>query len=220
MKSNFALWLAFAAPLVTAGSITLNFDSVPLAAGASVDASSYLSSFGITVTAVSAGASSRIANIVGSVTIPVSGSNAIAWGPPVTNNDASINLNFATALLQFTFTRAAMTQGTANPAWTMTAFDAANNQLSTISQPLLITPGQTTFTLTGPGITRIRLDAFNSAHVTLNSPYLDDFILTTADAGVPEPSTMVLMAAGLSILGVARKRIGRKCQCLKTVPQK
>lgn len=196
-------------PTGTAGaaSITLDFDSVPLSPGSCADASSYLNSFGVTFVAVSPGAMSIICNSVGTSVTPSSPNNVFFVQPAVTNTDESYDLLFSTPLTEISFTRATVDPATALPAWNAFAFDASDNLLDSVTQPLLFPgPPAASFTLTGMGITRLRIDAFNSAHVTFNHPPFDDLILVTpATSEVAEPGSLLLLGSGILAAGLRRR---------------
>ena len=156
--------------------MSLDFDSVNVPVGECVNAAAYLASFAITFVSVSGGASPAICNTAGSAVTPTSSPNVFFGLPAVTNTDESYHLVFDIPLLRLNFTRSTILSHTALPPWSASAYDASDNLLSSISRGVQF-PGQPaeTSTLSGPGITRVRFAAFNSAHVTLNHPPLDDF---------------------------------------------
>ncbi len=158
--------------------VSLDFDSVNVPVGECVNAAAYLASFAITFVSVSGGASPAICNTAGSAVTPTSSPNVFFGLPAVTNTDESYDLVFDIPLLRLNFTRSTILSHTALPPWSASAYDASDNLLSSISRGVQF-PGQPaeTLTLSGPGITRVRFAAFNSAHVTFNHPPLDDFVL-------------------------------------------
>ena len=159
--------------------VTLDFDSVSLPVGGCINATSYLASFGITFASVSGGASPSICNSAGSLVAPTSSPNVFYADPAVTNTNESYDLFFQVPLRQLSFTRATLAPAIAAPPWSATAYDASGNPLSTVSRGTLF-PGAPaeSITLAGPGITRVRFAAFNSAHVTMNHPPIDNLILS------------------------------------------
>lgn len=179
--------------------ITLDFDSVVVSQDACVDASPYLASFGITFAPVSAGASSLICNVTGSWATPSSPPNMFTVAPPNTNTDVSGDLLFSTALAQLSFTRGGFSSGI--PPWDAMAYDASGNLLSSVREAHLIGQPAKSFTLTGPGITRVHFDAFNSMGTSTNFPPLDDMLMS-----VPEPAALVLLGLGLASLAALRRR--------------
>jgi hypothetical protein len=159
--------------------ITLNFDSITLAAGSCTDASAYLATFGITFVPVSPGAASIICNESGTSSIPSSSPNDFYVVPSVTNTDVSADLLFTVPVRQVQLTRATVSPSTANPPWDACAYDTLNNLLGCVSEPEAF-PGPVAkiFTLAGPGITRLHFDGFNHVGVTRNFPPIDDMVLT------------------------------------------
>jgi hypothetical protein len=210
--SLVAVFIFAAAAVSGASSITLDFDSVSLSSGACTDGTVYLASFGVTFTSVSGGAAPAICDTTGSAVTPASSPNVFFGLPAVTNTDESYDLFFSTPLTQLSFTRATVDPVSALPPWDMFAYDAANNLLDSIVEPLRFPgPPAAVFTLDGPGITRVRVDAFNSAHVTFNHPPIDDLVLVTADpTAVPEPASVMLVVSGLAALGVKSRRRARR----------
>lgn len=187
-----ALVAMTAARAAEPSTMTLDFDSVVLGPGACTDASSYLGSFGISFVPVSLGATGEICNVVGSPITPTSGTNVFFGLPPVTNTNVSYELLFATPQPELSFFRAGVAPHTSMPGWNAFAFDAFNNLLSSIVEPSLFPgPGAALFTLNGPGIVRVRVDAFNSAARTYNHPPFDDMVVEVA--AVPEPRFLLLL---------------------------
>ena len=179
--------------------VTLDFDSELLSAGTCVDASPYLANFGITFAPASVGASSLICNVTGSWATPSSAPNMFTIAPPITNTNVSGDLLFATALAQLSFTRGAFSTGI--PRWDAMAYDASDNLLSFVGEAQLLNQPAKSFTLTGPGITRLHFDAFNAVGASTNFPPLDDLQLT-----IPEPASLALLGLGLAGLAASRRR--------------
>lgn len=187
-----------------AASVVLDFDSVTLASGDCTDASGYLATFGVAFSPVSSGASGVICNVTGSAITPASGVNVFFGIPPVTNTNVSYDLLFSTPLTTWSVTRAGVASATSMPGWAASAYDASDTLLDSLVEPSLFPgPPAAPFTLSGPGITRVRVDAFNAAARTYNHPPFDDMILTT----VPEPSLLMLLAPG-AVAACSRRRRG------------
>ncbi len=161
-----------------AQTVTLNFASVSLPAGGCTDASAYLASFGITFVADTSGATAQICNASGSSIYPTSSPNFFFIGPPVTNTNVSGDLVFSTPVTQISFGTTAVSPATSVPGWDADAYNASSTLLSSVSEPSLYPgPGAMSYTLAGPGITRLHFDAFNSAARTYNFPPIDHFTL-------------------------------------------
>jgi hypothetical protein len=142
--------------------------------------------------------------------MPSSSPNVFFGLPAVSNTDESYDLLFSVPLTQLSFTRATIAPNTALPPWSAFAFDASNNVLGSVVQPLMFPgPVAADFVLTGPGIVRLRFAAFNSAHVTFNHPPIDDLTLTTPS--VPEPAALMLLGTGLvrALFRQRRRRMAR-----------
>jgi hypothetical protein len=165
--------------------IVLDFDSVSAPSGGCVDGGSYLSAHGITFVSISGGASPVICESSGTATTPTSPPNVFYAIPAVTNTNESYDLVFSIPLVSLTFTRSTINPVTALPPWRIDAYDAAGNVLSSFAKPGVQFPGPPAevVTLAGPGIKRVRVQAFNSAHVTYNHPPFDDLTLV-----VPHPT--------------------------------
>jgi hypothetical protein len=169
----------------------IDFDAVSVTSGQCTGASAYLASFGISFVPVTSGAIGIICNATGTAAIAASAPNVFYGAPPVTNTDVSYDLMFSAPVEELRFTRAAISPLTAIPAWSASAYDDAGTLLSSVAQGLRYPgPPAESFTLTGPGITRVRVNAYNSAHVTFNHPPFDDVVVTlTAQTGPTLVST-------------------------------
>ena len=179
-----------------AGSIVVNFDSVSVAAGQCADSSSYLSGFGIGFVGITNSTIPTICNATGSVLTPFSPPNFFVSNALVTNAPLSYELTFSQPLTSFSFVRIAESSSSTSPPYTITALDALGQVLSSVSEPFKFGSPAVTFTLSGPGIVAIRVDANNSVASTLNEPPLDNFTLVTS---VPEPSSMIFCCLSLSV---------------------
>ncbi len=168
---------------------TLNFDTVDASAGP-VNASSYLASFGITLSAVTAGTAIGVVNnqslYGGTAASPSSSPNVLTQLG--SKNPVTYTLNFATPVDSFGFTRPMLLAGPSriiHPRWSAHAFNAAGHEVALASESLLASapsiPART-FSLTGNGITSVRFDsnAFNLA--AISAVLIDDLTLTTTAA--------------------------------------
>lgn len=154
----------------------MNFDSVNTSAGR-VDPTSYLASFGVTLTNVNPPGSVFIANsnIDGCGTA----SSSPNWISQYVGGSSLVSyaLDFSNPLQSVTFTRCAVGGGCASPIWTVTAY-AGTNAMDSAGVCCLDSdtgkPAQT-YTLNGPGITSLTISANGEDFSAYSSPQLDDF---------------------------------------------
>jgi hypothetical protein len=203
-------FLRFAGPLLlglgmalpaAADTIVINFDGVD-ASGGAVDATSYLATYGITLTNVS---SPGTVVIYSDVVFPyVSASSSPNFlvqqvgGAPA----ESFTMDFATPLQSVSFTRIENVTSNLVAEWTATAY-SGSTALSSESEPLGVGPfTPATYTFNGPDITSLTISADGDGVAGITSATIDDLTLTTA---VPEPSTCA-MFLGVAALGLAAFR--------------
>lgn len=208
----FVAGLIGLAHAASAGTIVLNFDSVTVPVGTFVDATAYLAGFGITFTGLSDAATADIFNLAPGVFTPSSPPNVFGANGTNGNVPLSYELTFSQPLISFSFTRISESNPGGLPPYTVSALDAGNNVLSSVSEPFQLGAPAKTFTLSGPGIVAIRLDANNSVGTTVTDPFLDDLTLVTA----PEPAAgCLILAAGLAGLASRRRRVSRRGSACK-----
>jgi len=185
----------FALRAETLSAQTITFDTVSVSPGSCADATAYLASFGVTFVPVSTGASGTICNVAGTEITPASGANVFFGNPAATNNPVSYDLRFGQPLRQLTFTRVSVSGGISLPAWRATAYGASDQVLSSIDQGRLFPgPPEAMFALVGPGITRVRFEAF--AQSTYNHPPFDDLVMSAI--GGPPTWSRVTPAAPIA----------------------
>jgi hypothetical protein len=182
----------------------MNFDSVNAFNG--VDATAYLSSFGVTLSNVSNPGSVQIfsdQHFYGSGVVTASSPhNFLLQNVSGSPNGISYTMDFSTALTSLSFTRIALTEVASVAQWTATAYVGSTPVGSVGENYFAGTEGSQTYTLSGLGITSLTVTAngYNSAGIS--SAPLDDFIGTE----VPETgSTLALLITSfLALLGTAR----------------
>lgn len=191
--------------------VYMNFDSVNTSTG-KVDATSYLASYGVTLTNVnpansvfilnpSQDACASSASVPNRITQQVGGSSLVSY-----------TFAFSTPLQSVTFTRCATSGGCASPGWTVTAYAGAV-ALTNVGPGINCLncdnghPAQS-FTLNGPGITSITVAANGFNFSAYSSPPLDDFFLALPPALVVNGNVLatnfVGSGAGLTNLNAAQ----------------
>lgn len=214
MCASIAIAMLFSGISAKAATI-IDFDSVN-ATGGSVNASTYLSTFGVTLSGVTSGTNVVILNdinIYGGVpVVPASAPNVMTQLG--SNAPVTFTLNFSSSLDSFMFTRPQLMPGPSGvtfPAWQAYAF-AGGTQIGSVAAGAFgsysIVPAAT-YTFNGPGITSVRFDSQNSG-TGFSAVLLDNLVLTTRDvSAVPEPSSFLLMISGLAGIGFwGHRKIG------------
>lgn len=190
-----------------ADTVSINFDSVNAPSGF-VDATSYLGSYGITLSGVTGGTQVSIMSYSylygGAALTPVSSPNLLMQTG--SNSPVSFTMNFASSLSSFSFVVPDDAAPSSFPAWSAYAY-AANTLVASTGQGFTCcTSGPSIFTLSGSGITSIRFDSNNGNFAAFSAVPLDNFTMETEATPVPEPATTFLLASGLGGLGVRRWR--------------
>ena len=192
-------------PLI--GTINVNFDSISQAPGAWVDGTAYLAGYGITFQTITPGTIPTIYNATGTAAIASSPPNLFSDGFGVSGPAAvSYELNFCAALSSFSFTRAAIVSTSGDAPWTASALNAQGQVVATASEGFLIGPPATRYTLTGTGITAVRIDGRNDlTNTTFNTPPFDDFTLVgvaASQVSLLPTATPTAGEAGLTLVSV------------------
>jgi hypothetical protein len=199
-----------------AATVTINFDSVDTsqftATGAPVDATAYLASYGVTLSAVSPSGSTTSTGLVGILNDSAgyqkasSGDNFLEQS--VSGSPAeSFTMDFSTALSSFGFTRIENLTPNLTAGWTATAY-SGSTALASVAEPFGLDPfSAATYNLVGPDITSVTFTAngFNVAGIP-GAP-IDDLVLTTPSS-VPDASStfVLLMLAFGALAGVNRRQ--------------
>lgn len=200
----------------TAGTITLDFDAVSVPAFGVVDATSYLATFGVTVSNVTSGGQVVIRNDGGlpNFIVPPSSPNTASFFSSVGQIPNTFTLNFPVPLTSLSFTRPQLLtgpSGVTHPQWTATALNSLDVAVAAVGQGLIASfsnvPAQT-FTLTGTEIEKLRFDSNNFAFASTVAVVVDDLTLTP----VPEPTTLLLFGTTAAGIGLAHWRQRRRKQ--------
>jgi len=165
------------------GTVTLNFDSVTVAPGQFVDATSYLASYGIAWSSPEAGAMPVIENGTGtgSAAIPTSAPNYFATNsaPGLNNAPLTYTLSFCNPLSSVSFSSVAVVSTSTYPTWTATAYNAQGTQ---VGQSVGQTGGYGTaaqqFTISGSGITSLTFVS-NQTTTTFTDRPIDNLTLVS-----------------------------------------
>ena len=180
-------------------------------ANPAVDATSYLNSYGITVTELTPGASVYIHSDVPAPFIIASPGPNYFSESGFANGETSTLLTFAEPLTSLSLTRCALIGPPDNTfgAWSFEVYSGAT-EISPASGPASGGPyggssqPATTTTFTGTDITSLEIDGNLEGHYGGAGNDLDNITMTTA--AVPEPSTLALCAIGLSLVSYAAQR--------------
>ncbi|HEY9141830.1 MAG TPA: PEP-CTERM sorting domain-containing protein [Bryobacteraceae bacterium] len=214
LKARLLLVFGLLVPMLP-GSLpadTINFDSIDTSTSPfSVDISTlnYLSQYGITLAGVTSGSVVEVlcanADYNPSCTsgtgvlIAPSSPNVLTQNPEIPGNlhGESYTLEFSTPLGSLSFDLAGVTSGNSVAAWSVTAYDAGDDVLSSVGDPSLSFAAEApqSYTLNGPGITSVTFytNYEGSAGIGLA---VDD--LSSSDISLsPEPSSLPLLGAGL-----------------------
>ncbi len=211
----FTSALLLGSPLTAfASTIVVNFDSVD-ASGAPIEASAYLASYGITLTAVSplgTNPNNGQVAIWSDDFMPYekasSGDNFLLQqtsGAPA----ISYTLNFSTALDSVGFTRVRNITSNLVAGWTASAYSGSIFVTSVGEGFGGGSFSAATYTLTGPNITSLVISANGYGAAGIASAMIDDLTLTSS-ASVPDSAdTLGLMALAAALLFTARRRFIR-----------
>ena len=190
-----------------ADTVTIDFDSVN-ATGGFVDATSYLASYGVTLSGVTAGTQVSIMDynqVYGGTALnPVSGPNLLQQTG--SNAPVSFTLTFSNPLLSFTFVVPDDAAPSTFPAWQAYAYSGTTLVASTGKGYTCCMSGPVTYSLVGSGITSVRIDSQNGNFAGFSAVPLDNLTLVSETSTVPEPATLLLTGSGILGLGWRRFR--------------
>jgi hypothetical protein len=203
-KSLWIIALLFAAlGAPNASADTVNFDSINVSPGSTVDISTtnYLAQYGITLANVTANTKVNVFNANGTLIVAPSSPNVIVQQGNV--NGESYTLQFSTPLSSFSFDVAGNSKsggsGTLVAAWSATAYNSSNMVVSSAGDPSLLSTyspfAPKTYTLAGPGISYVTFSD-NCAGVC-GTQLLIDNLSSPELTQTPEPSTYLLLGTGL-----------------------
>lgn len=203
IKSLLTVGLVLVATVAKSNALSIDFDSVN--AGSGVDATSYLASFGVTLTGNNPVYIVSDQNFYGSGVVSASsGHNFLLQNVGGSPNGISYTLNFSTALTSLSFSRIAINAPSSIAQWTATAY-VGSTAVGSVGEGFFGgTEGAQTYTLTGSGITSLTITANGFNFAGISSAPLDDFV----GAEVPETGSTfgLLLPSVVVLLGVAQLR--------------
>jgi hypothetical protein len=192
---------------------TVNFDGLDASSGG-VDGlalSGYLAAFGITLSATGASADPAVSDdrqiYGGGIVNATTGHNVIgeSGGFPV-----SYTVTFDHALTSFEFDRVqenAGPSGSSYPEWTATAYDAAGNVLSTVSEGENLVFGSSTaaahYTLSGPNIDHVTFTGNDQGHDGFANVLTDNWVLNGTSAAPAASENTPLTITGIHVSDLA-----------------
>ncbi len=210
----------------TPGIETIDFDGVNTSAGAvgGTPLAGYLAGFGVSLVNVTSGTALEAVNtnsLTGSVAVSAASAPNI-FTQVGNGSPESFTLKFGAALQSFGFTRAGLSPASGSglvthPAWTATAFDASGNQLSSVSEGLIVSGtavAAKAFVLTGNGIASVRFDSDSRQTAAFSGVLLDNLVLnqnavaSELSVGLSvSPGNNVVSPASLTLQGVVNDQI-------------
>jgi hypothetical protein len=161
-------------------STVLNFDSVT-ASDAGIDPTSYLSGYGITVSGISGSGTPtvKIVSNTGGLSWVSLASPPNALVGPGGASATSYTLNLPSAVTSISFSRGGASSCTSFAGWSATALNSSGGTVSSVSDSPGCTASPQTFTLTGSGITALRI-ASNGCGCGVQSPFVDNLTFSPA----------------------------------------
>jgi hypothetical protein len=211
MKKNLLIpGLVLLAAFKSTAQVDINFDSVNANIPGGVDATSYLASYGITLTGLNptGGApniNSDTAFFGSGVAFPSSPPNFLLQQASSTGE--SYTMQFGAPLSEVQFYRVGTSDTTETPIWSATAYDGAAALGSVGESSIDAFTGSSaklfTMSYAGSEITSLTFYGNGEGSAALYGAAIDDLTLYA----VPEPSTLALVGlSGLSWLSFRRQR--------------
>lgn len=154
--------------------IVLNFDSVSVTPGQCVNATTYLSGYGISYAGPSY---PTICNDTGMCCVnPTSKPNF--FNVDFATSQTTYSLIFSSPVSNVSFCRTGIASGSTSPQWTGTAYNAQGQPVGTsIGENQQVGPQAQRFTITGSGITKLTIVSACCV-ATANNPPIDDLTFT------------------------------------------
>ena len=187
------------------GVTTIDFEALDANAGevTGITLSNYLSSYGVTLSNVTAGSRLVVnsdAHISSGTATKASSGNNLFTQVGV-NGFTSYKLCFAQSYATVSFTRTRLiggTHGVINPSWRAVALDSSGTELGSVGEDQTTSYADVSaqvYTLFGPNIAAVRIDADNHNFAQFNSVLLDDLVLSANSTGNYPPTVNITSPA-------------------------
>jgi hypothetical protein len=221
-KGRLCAWPVAAALVLTmlgshaeAYLVTLDFDSVDTPGGVA-PADPYLAGYGISISDAVRSDGTPVPVLIYAAPWDTGTSHPNILDQPGNNGYVKYTLNFPVPLDSISFTRPQYDppNGVILPWWRASALSAQSQVVSQVGDSFRSVYGffpATTFTLSGSGITSLRVESDNRYCAAFGAMHYDDMVLSgPVTPSVPEPASCALLAVAVGGVGMVLRRGKRR----------